>query len=159
MKSCYSFLKTLSLILLWQTVIIQVNSNPVPQSVQAINDEFVRVDPSDRRYFILKGKRFRFQGANQHDLGISLQPSQIQQVMQQNQQLGLKVVRIWAFNENNCGITGCFVYFDENNQLQVNDEAMKRLDYVLYYASQYGLKVILAPGTITYPYLWIESFF
>jgi endo-1,4-beta-mannosidase len=113
--------------------------------VTSQTDGYVRVDPSDRRYFQLNGKRFQFQGANQRELAISLTSDQIAKKMKDNSDMGIKVVRLWAFNEESCGVTGCFAWINENKQPVINDYALRRLDYVLYYARQYNIKVILAP--------------
>lgn len=108
-------------------------------------DDFVRVDPNDRRYFQLNGKRFQFQGANQREIALYLTPEQIDAQMKQNRDMGLKVIRLWAFNEESCGNTGCFVWLDNNKRPVVNDWALRRLDYVLFYARQYGIKLVFVP--------------
>jgi mannan endo-1,4-beta-mannosidase len=65
--------------------------------------------------------------------------------MKQNKEHGMNVIRVWAFNEEWCGVTGCFIYKDDNGKLAVNEKAMERLDQVLHYAALNNIKVVLVP--------------
>lgn len=108
-------------------------------------DPFVRVDPKNFRYFMQKGKRFEFQGTNQRELPIGLAERSIEETFRTHKEKGLRVVRVWAFNEDSCGITGCFMVKQNDGSLKINDQALERLDQTLFYAAKYGIKLVMVP--------------
>lgn len=86
-------------------------------------------------------QRFLFQGTNQREAAIGLSESQIEYTMRQNRDHYMRVVRVWAFNEDWCGSTGCFIYKNNQGGLGINDKALERLDQVIFYANMYGIKI------------------
>lgn len=109
--------------------------------------QFVTVDPTNPSQFLLNGKRFNALGTNQYGAGIYLRPEQVQDLMRQNKEMGVQLLRVWAFNNEGCGITGCFMSIDaQTKKITMNDQAMQRLDNVLFYARQFGIKILLAPS-------------
>ena len=124
----------------------------------AVGDQFVKVDGN---HFSLYGKPFKFQGSSQREAAIHLQEPEIESLFRQNKEKGIKVVRIWAFNEEDCGISGCFVS-QQNGKVVINNEALKRLDQVLYYADMYNIKLIMVPVNFEQSFggfqWWVDNF-
>lgn len=84
--------------------------------------------------FKLNGEDFYFQGNNTYSAGLGYDSKTlIDQMMAKNQEKGVKVLRIWGFNEG----------FFQDAQGNLIDSSVKSLDYTIKSAWDHGIRVIV----------------
>jgi mannan endo-1,4-beta-mannosidase len=87
------------------------------------------------RNFTLSGSKFYYAGNNTYYAGLISNQTEQQNIFVANAAKGVKVMRIWAFNNGSGGIqTSIGVY---------NETALRQLDYAVYQAQKNGIKLIL----------------
>ncbi|WP_162462999.1 glycoside hydrolase 5 family protein [Paenibacillus psychroresistens] len=95
---------------------------------------------ADGTYFIVDEKPFYFQGNNTYFLGLlegRLTLEDIDRILAENARMGIKVMRIWAFN------SGPKPGAIQPKLDEFNEEALQRLDYVVNKAKEHGIMLIL----------------
>jgi hypothetical protein len=90
----------------------------------------------DGTNFMLNGQSFYYAGSNLYYLGLTPDQTRVNNLLQGFQNKGVKVLRIWAFNNRpDDGIqTSLGVY---------NETRFRELDYAVAKARDYGIRVIL----------------
>eukprot|EP01023_Acetabularia_acetabulum_P008491 TRINITY_DN1368_c0_g2_i2.p1 TRINITY_DN1368_c0_g2~~TRINITY_DN1368_c0_g2_i2.p1 ORF type:complete len:732 (-),score=119.89 TRINITY_DN1368_c0_g2_i2:1266-3152(-) len=114
-----------------EDIISQCETNPAPADGQ-----FVKVQGTQ---FTYGGNPFYFMGMNSyhlHKLELFLknqQPQAVANTFKRAQELGLQVVRLWAFSENL-----------RTSPTDFNEEVFQALDSIIAQAKQYDIKLVLA---------------
>jgi mannan endo-1,4-beta-mannosidase len=97
--------------------------------------------------FVIDGKPGYFAGTNSYWIGFLTNNSDIDLVMQHLASSGLKILRVWGFNDVTTIPTDGTVYFQSfaNGEATINTEAngLQRLDYVVKSAETHGIKLII----------------
>ncbi|WP_051624203.1 glycoside hydrolase 5 family protein [Clostridium akagii] len=102
------------------------------KTVTAATTSFVQ---RSGRYFYLNGAKFYFAGNNTYYAGLVSDQATQASIFSANAAKGVKVMRIWAFNNGSGGLqTSIGVY---------NETALRQLDYAVYQAQKNGIKLIL----------------
>ncbi|KAF9532003.1 glycoside hydrolase superfamily [Crepidotus variabilis] len=103
--------------------------------------------------FVLNGKLFNFVGANSYWLPLLTSKEDVHTTFKEMQGAGVKVLRTWGFNAINgselagaleSGLTYYQLWNSTDWTLNEGPQGLKRLDYVVDTAGQYGIKIILA---------------
>jgi hypothetical protein len=88
------------------------------------------------RNFKLNGSNFYYAGNNTYYLGLDSDQTKINALLQGNKDKGIKVLRIWAFNNRPTdGIQTSLGVYNETN--------FRVLDYAVWKAGTYGIKLIM----------------
>jgi mannan endo-1,4-beta-mannosidase len=97
--------------------------------------------------FVIDGKPGYFAGTNSYWIGFLTNNSDIDLVMQHLASSGLKILRVWGFNDVTTTPTDGTVYFQSfaNGEATINTGAngLQRLDYVVKSAEAHGIKLII----------------
>jgi mannan endo-1,4-beta-mannosidase len=142
-------------------------------------NEFVKVENGR---FVLGGKDFYFVGSNFYRLALSdrfggqdykvideagkARYPLVDDVFRGYQEKGIKVVRIWGFaceGSKGHNVTPALLTREglRKNPVELNEAGFEKLDYVLYAASRYGVKVILPLVNFEHEYCgmewWVEE--
>ncbi|KAF8914370.1 glycoside hydrolase [Gymnopilus junonius] len=103
--------------------------------------------------FEVDGKPFSFVGANSYWLPLLTTQDDVHATFKEMQSAGVKVVRTWGFNAINgselegalqSGLTYYQVWNSSEWILNDGPQGLKRLDFVVNTAGEYGIKLILA---------------
>jgi len=100
------------------------------------------------RVFVIDGEETYFAGTNSYWIPFLTDNADVDLVMGHLQTTGLKVLRVWGFNDVNAlpgGDTVWFQSFIEGQQPVINTGAtgLERLDYVVSSAEAHGIKLII----------------
>ncbi|HET9240510.1 MAG TPA: cellulase family glycosylhydrolase [Oligoflexus sp.] len=92
------------------------------------------------RQFELDGRPFYFHGTNLYEIGLlsGVSEQEVDQTLRHVAERGLKVIRIWGFN--NGGWNGAVA--TQWSPGNFNYDGVRRMDFALAKAAEYGLKVI-----------------
>jgi mannan endo-1,4-beta-mannosidase len=97
--------------------------------------------------FVIDGKPGYYAGTNSYWIGFLTNNSDIDLVMQHLASSGLKILRVWGFNDVTTTPTDGTVYFQSfaNGEATINTGAngLQRLDYVVKSAEAHGIKLII----------------
>lgn len=97
--------------------------------------------------FVIDGKQGYFAGTNSYWLPFLTNDADVDLVMGHLQQSGLKILRVWGFNDVNTVPSSGTVYFQllANGQQTINTGAdgLQRLDYVVKSAEAHDIKLII----------------
>jgi mannan endo-1,4-beta-mannosidase len=97
--------------------------------------------------FVIDGKPGYYAGTNSYWIGFLTNNSDIDLVMQHLASSGLKILRVWGFNDVTTTPADGTVYFQSfaNGEATINTGAngLQRLDYVVKSAEAHGIKLII----------------
>ena len=97
--------------------------------------------------FVIDGKKGYFAGSNSYWLPFLTNDADVDLVMSHLQQSGLKILRVWGFNDVNTQPSAGTVWFQllANGQQTINTGAdgLQRLDYVVKSAEAHDIKLII----------------
>lgn len=97
--------------------------------------------------FVIDGKKGYFAGTNSYWLPFLTNNADVDLVMGHLQQSGLKILRVWGFNDVNSVPSSGTVWFQllANGQQTINtgSDGLQRLDYVVKSAEAHGIKLII----------------
>ncbi|KAL1591292.1 hypothetical protein WHR41_00026 [Cladosporium halotolerans] len=97
--------------------------------------------------FIIDGKQQYYAGTNSYWLGFQTNNADVDLVMKNLATSGLKVLRVWGFNDVTSDPGSNTVYFQSfiNGEAKINTGAngLERLDYVVKSAEEHGIKLII----------------
>ncbi|KAK3066432.1 mannan endo-1,4-beta-mannosidase A-2 [Teratosphaeriaceae sp. CCFEE 6253] len=97
--------------------------------------------------FVIDGKTGYFAGTNTYWISFLTNNADVDLVMQHLQTSGLKILRVWGFNDVTATPSTGTVYFQSfaNGEATINTGAdgLERLDYVVKSAEAHGIKLII----------------
>ncbi|KAG9953375.1 endo-1,4-beta-mannosidase, partial [Aureobasidium melanogenum] len=97
--------------------------------------------------FVIDGKQGYYAGTNSYWIGFLTNDSDVDLVMQHIASSGLKILRVWGFNDVTTVPSDGTVYFQSfaNGEATINTGAngLQRLDYVVKSAEAHGIKLII----------------
>lgn len=88
--------------------------------------------------FLLNGSRFKFSGANQYYLFYKSK-KMVDEVIEDAAAMGLNAIRTWGFCDGESKDGFSF----QPSPRQYDENGFKKLDYVIYKASQHGIRLII----------------
>ncbi|KAJ5578131.1 uncharacterized protein N7459_007095 [Penicillium hispanicum] len=103
----------------------------------------------DGKKFNLDGETKYFAGTNAYWLPFLTNDADIDSVFKNLKTSGLKVLRVWGFNDVNTAPSAGTVYFQLHDKatgkttINTGADGLKRLDYVVSTAEKYGIKLII----------------
>ncbi|KAG6376142.1 glycoside hydrolase family 5 protein [Boletus reticuloceps] len=109
---------------------------------------------TDGTSFVLNGSNFRYIGTNAYWLPALNTNEDIWYTLGNISALGIKVVRLWAFNDvNTVPINGTWFQLVSNGTVSINDgpNGLQKLDTIVEMAEKRGLYVILSLTNNWYP--------
>ncbi|KAL3446899.1 glycoside hydrolase superfamily [Aspergillus insuetus] len=131
MKSALSLLSALAPLALGTPVVRQSGSNP---SVDGLN-------------FVIDGKSGYFAGTNAYWLPFLTNNADVDLAMSHLAESGLKILRVWGFNDVNTVPENGTVYFqlhsDGVSTINTGEYGLERLDYVVSAAETAGMKLVI----------------
>ncbi|MCJ1441346.1 MAG: Mannose-6-phosphate isomerase [Stictis urceolatum] len=98
--------------------------------------------------FVIDGKAQYFAGTNSYWIGFLTNNADVDLVMSHLQTSGLKVLRVWGFNDVNSIPSSGTVYFQSlvpggTATINTGANGLQRLDYVVQSAAAHGIKLII----------------
>ncbi|KAI5252747.1 endo-1,4-beta-mannosidase [Aureobasidium subglaciale] len=97
--------------------------------------------------FVIDGKAGYYAGTNSYWIGFLTNNNDVDLVMQHLASSGLKILRVWGFNDVTTTPTDGTVYFQSfaNGEATINtgSNGLQRLDYVVKSAEAHGIKLII----------------
>jgi mannan endo-1,4-beta-mannosidase len=97
--------------------------------------------------FIIDGKQQYFAGTNTYWIGFQTNNADVDLVMKNIASSGMKVLRVWGFNDVTSDPGANTVYYQSfiNGEAKINTGAngLERLDYVVKSAEEHGIKLII----------------
>ncbi|KAE8356267.1 putative mannan endo-1,4-beta-mannosidase A [Aspergillus coremiiformis] len=116
----------------------------LPQAPPANSNSFVTTSGLN---FVIDGDTGYVAGSNSYWIGFQRNNADVDLVLSHLRDSGLKVLRVWGFNDVNQRPTDGSVYFHllENGNATINtgEDGLQRLDYVVSAAERYGIKLIV----------------
>ncbi|KAI9566434.1 glycoside hydrolase family 5 protein [Boletus coccyginus] len=146
-----------SLILLLTPLVFAALTNPSRTGVSRRSSPFISTDGTS---FTVNGSDFRYIGTNAYWLPALNTNEDIWYTLGNISALGIKVVRLWAFNDvDTVPINGTWFQLVCNGAASVNDgpNGLQKLDTVVQMAEEYGLYVILSLTNNWYPLPLLNS--
>ncbi|KAF8844970.1 glycoside hydrolase [Paxillus ammoniavirescens] len=142
---------------LWAALVSAVATAPSRTTVKRNSNPFVSTDGSS---FSVNGSDFKFIGTNAYWLPALNSNEDIWYTLGNISALGIKVVRLWAFNDvDTIPINGTWFQLVNNCTVTINDgpNGLQKLDTVIQMAEQHGLYVILSLTNNWYPLPLLNS--
>lgn len=97
--------------------------------------------------FVIDGKQQYFAGTNTYWIGFQTNNADVDLVMKNIASSGMKVLRVWGFNDVTSDPGANTVYYQSfiNGEAKINTGAngLERLDYVVKSAEEHGIKLII----------------
>jgi mannan endo-1,4-beta-mannosidase len=97
--------------------------------------------------FVIDGKTGYFAGSNSYWIGFQKNNADVDLVFSHLQESGLKILRVWGFNDVNQKPTDGSVYYqllaDGKATVNTGEDGLQRLDYVVSSAEKHGVKLII----------------
>lgn len=97
--------------------------------------------------FVIDGKTGYFAGSNSYWIGFQKNNDDVDLVFSHLQESGLKILRVWGFNDVNQKPTDGSVYYhllaDGTATVNEGEDGLQRLDYVVSSAEKHGIKLII----------------
>ncbi|GAB1207351.1 hypothetical protein APSETT445_006066 [Aspergillus pseudonomiae] len=97
--------------------------------------------------FVIDGKTGYFAGSNSYWIGFQKNNDDVDLVFSHLQESGLKILRVWGFNDVNEKPTDGSVYYhllaDGTATVNEGEDGLQRLDYVVSSAEKHGIKLII----------------
>lgn len=97
--------------------------------------------------FVIDGKSGYFAGTNSYWIGFLTNDSDVDLVMQHLSESGLKILRVWGFNDVTSTPSSDTVYFQsfagDEPTINTGANGLQRLDYVVKSAEAHGIKLII----------------
>ncbi|KAL5049069.1 hypothetical protein BDW71DRAFT_165319 [Aspergillus fruticulosus] len=97
--------------------------------------------------FVIDGEAGYFPGSNAYWIGFLKNNSDVDHVFDRVASSGLRILRVWGFNDVNTVPTDGSVYFQlhQNGKSTINTgkDGLQRLDYVVQSAEKHGIKLII----------------
>lgn len=120
---------------------------PAPSDQTAPTDDDVNAFPSvSGLKFNIDGATSYFAGTNTYWIGFLTNNADVDTVMTHLKSSGLKVLRVWGFNDVTQTTSGVWYQsFIQGSQPQINtgSNGLQRLDYVVSSANTHGIKLII----------------
>ncbi|KAH0830561.1 glycoside hydrolase family 5 protein [Lanmaoa asiatica] len=146
----------LSLLLLLSPLVLAAVANPSRTTVRRNNSPFMSTNGMS---FMINGSDFKYIGTNGYWLPALNTNEDIWYTLGNISALGVKVVRLWAFNGeffiyvDTVPINGTWFQLVRNGTVSINDgpNGLQKLDTVIQMAEQHGLYVILSLTNNWYP--------
>lgn len=123
-----------------------ISSTPVGTSQPTARSSFAKADGLK---FNIDGETKYFAGTNSYWLPFQTNNADVDSVFKNLQQSGLKILRVWGFNDVNAVPASGTVYFQLHDKatgtttINTGADGLKRLDYVVSAAEKYGIKLII----------------
>ncbi|KAF8447969.1 glycoside hydrolase family 5 protein [Boletus edulis BED1] len=139
------------LFLLSPLVVLAAVPHPSRTTVRRNHSPFIGTDGTS---FVLNGSNFRYIGTNAYWLPALNTNEDIWYTLGNISALGIKVVRLWAFNDvNTVPINGTWFQLVSNGTVSINDgpNGLQKLDTIVDMAEKHGLYVILSLTNNWYP--------
>ncbi|KAL6233330.1 hypothetical protein BDW75DRAFT_193242 [Aspergillus navahoensis] len=97
--------------------------------------------------FVIDGEAGYFPGSNAYWMGYLKNNSDVDLVFDHMAESGLRILRVWGFNDVNTVPTDGSVYFqlhqDGKSTINTGEDGLQRLDYVVQSAEEHGIKLII----------------
>ncbi|KAL4758397.1 glycoside hydrolase 5 family protein [Aspergillus foveolatus] len=97
--------------------------------------------------FVIDGEAGYFPGSNAYWIGFKKNNSDVDLVFDHMASSGLRILRVWGFNDVNTAPTDGSVYFqlhqDGKSTINTGEDGLQRLDYVVQSAEKHGIKLII----------------
>ncbi|KAL4749875.1 hypothetical protein BDW72DRAFT_124818 [Aspergillus terricola var. indicus] len=97
--------------------------------------------------FVIDGEAGYFPGSNAYWIGFQKNNSDVDLVFDHMASSGLRILRVWGFNDVNTAPTDGSVYFqlhqDGKSTINTGEDGLQRLDYVVQRAEERGIKLII----------------
>jgi mannan endo-1,4-beta-mannosidase len=97
--------------------------------------------------FVIDGEAGYFPGSNAYWIGFLKNNSDVDLVFDHMASSGLRILRVWGFNDVNTAPTDGSVYFqlhqDGKSTINTGKDGLQRLDYVVHSAEKHGIKLII----------------
>ncbi|KIJ17403.1 glycoside hydrolase family 5 protein [Paxillus involutus ATCC 200175] len=142
---------------LWATLVSAVATAPSRTTVKRNSSPFVSTDANS---FSVNGSDFKFIGTNAYWLPALNSNDDIWYTLGNISALGIKVVRLWAFNDvDTIPVNGTWFQLVSNSTVAINDgpNGLQKLDTVIQMAEQHGLYAILSLTNNWYPLPLLNS--
>ena len=109
------------------------------QNLFTQNSEFVKTNGSD---LILNGKKFYSIGVNCYYLqNLAVKDTNlVNKILKIAKQIGVNTIRTWGFFDSSDSTNPAVIQYAPG---QFNEEALRALDYVIYKANQFSIKLII----------------
>ncbi|KAJ5412792.1 hypothetical protein N7465_005097 [Penicillium sp. CMV-2018d] len=123
-----------------------VSSTPLGSARPSGSSSFAKVDGHK---FNIDGETKYFAGANAYWLPFQTNNADVDSVFKNLKESGLKVLRVWGFNDVNTAPAAGTVYFQLHDKatgtttINTGADGLKRLDYVVSAAEKNGIKLII----------------
>ncbi|KAJ5705584.1 hypothetical protein N7536_001273 [Penicillium majusculum] len=123
-----------------------VSSTPLGTVHATSRSSFAKVDG---RKFNIDGETKYFAGTNSYWLPFLTNDADVDSVFKNLKESGLKILRVWGFNDVNTVPAAGTVYFQLHDKatgtttINTGADGLKRLDYVVSAAEKYGIKLII----------------
>ncbi|KOC17748.1 mannan endo-1,4-beta-mannosidase F [Aspergillus flavus AF70] len=104
---------------------------------------------ADGLQFSIDGETKYFAGTNAYWLPFQMNDADIDSVFDHLEQAGLKILRVWGFNDVNTAPSPGTVYFQLHDKekgtstINTGKDGLQRLDYVVAAAEKHGVKLII----------------
>ncbi|KAF8559570.1 glycoside hydrolase family 5 protein [Imleria badia] len=147
----------LFLFFLLSPIVLVALTNPSRMTVKRHDSPFVGTDGTS---FTVNGSNFRYIGTNAYWLPALNTNEDIWHTLGNISALGVKVVRLWAFNDVDIvPINGTWFQLVRNGTVSINDSpnGLQKLDTVVQMAEKYGLYLILSLTNNWYPLPLLNS--
>ncbi|OQE32747.1 hypothetical protein PENFLA_c001G01480 [Penicillium flavigenum] len=122
------------------------SSTPLGTSQPTASSSFAKVDGLK---FNIDGESKYFAGTNSYWLPFQTNNADVDSVLKNLKKSGLKILRVWGFNDVNTVPEDGKVYFQLHDKatgkttINTGADGLKRLDYVVSAAEKYGIKLII----------------
>lgn len=123
-----------------------VSSTPLGTAHATSRSSFAKVDG---RKFNIDGETKYFAGTNSYWLPFLTNDADVDSVFKNLKESGLKILRVWGFNDVNTVPAAGTVYFQLHDKatgtttINTGADGLKRLDYIVSAAEKYGIKLII----------------
>jgi mannan endo-1,4-beta-mannosidase len=103
---------------------------------------------------LINGRPFYFQGTNLYDIGLLNGTSEweVEQIIKQLAWKGIRVIRMWGFNNGGWNGSGALQW----SPGQFNEEGLRRIDWAVAKAADYGIRIIFVFGNFEDEYGGIQ---
>ncbi|KAE8353291.1 putative mannan endo-1,4-beta-mannosidase F [Aspergillus coremiiformis] len=104
---------------------------------------------ADGVQFTIDGRKKYYPGTNAYWLPFQMNNADVDAVFDHLEQSGLKILRVWGFNDVNAVPAAGTVYFQLHDKekgtstINVGKDGLQRLDYVVSAAEKHGIKLII----------------
>ncbi|KGO43874.1 Glycoside hydrolase, superfamily [Penicillium expansum] len=121
-------------------------STSLGNSLTTVSSSFAKVDGLK---FNIDGETKYFAGTNSYWLPFQTNDADVDSVFKNLKESGLKILRVWGFNDVNTVPAAGTVYFQLHDKatgtatINTGADGLQRLDYVVSAAEKYGIKLII----------------